>query len=110
MTSFAQVTGHPPQIVEFYNPFKNKFASFQALQVIRAGEIPLIQLNPKGVSLRGIASGEYDPLIKAYAIAVKKFGCEIILSFGHEMNGWWYQWGARLLSPPGLHRSVAAHP
>jgi mannan endo-1,4-beta-mannosidase len=99
VTTFAQVTGHAPQVVEFYNPFKKPFANFQALQVIKAGEIPLIQLNPKGVSLRGIAEGNYDYLIKSYAIAVKKFGCAIMLSFGHEMNGWWYPWGTRYVSP-----------
>lgn len=97
--SFAKVTGHAPQVVEFYNPFKEKFAYYQALKVIKGGRIPLIQLNPKGVSMSGIADGAYDARIRTYAHAVQRFGCAIILSFGHEMNGWWYPWGTRFTTP-----------
>src|SRR6266568_4361482 len=37
----------------------------------------------------------YNPFTRAFKI----FGCAIILSFGHEMNGWWYPWGAPRTSP-----------
>jgi mannan endo-1,4-beta-mannosidase len=92
-SSFQLVTGREPQIVEFYNPFKQPFAEFEAMKVINAGQIPLIQLNPYGVTARQIADGVYDRHLKAYADAVRDFGCVIVLSFGHEMNGWWYPWG-----------------
>ncbi|HEX6933668.1 MAG TPA: glycosyl hydrolase [Streptosporangiaceae bacterium] len=93
--TFQTVTGNAPQIVEFYNPFLKPFAAHQALEVINAGEIPLIQLNPYHVSERRIAEGVYDRRLKAYAVAVRKFGCAVVLSFGHEMNGWWYPWGVK---------------
>lgn len=93
--TFQQATGWQPQIVEFYNPFLNPFADNEALRVINAGEIPLIQLNPYGVTEQDIADGVYDPQMKAYAEAVRNFGCAIVLSFGHEMNGWWYPWGVK---------------
>jgi hypothetical protein len=98
--SFKKVTGHSPQIVEFYNPFRNKFAKFEALKAINAGRIPLIQLNLYGVTSRQIADGVYDHHLKAYANAVRNFGCVIVLSLGHEMNGWWYPWGSRTGTTP----------
>jgi hypothetical protein len=93
--TFARVTGHAPQIVEFYNPFLKPFAEHEALEVVNAGEIPLIQLNMYKVTSRDIAAGDYDRHLTQYAQAVKKFGCVIVLSLGHEMNGWWYPWGSR---------------
>lgn len=98
-TTFAQATGHAPQVVEFYNPLRKNFAVGEAKAVIRAGEIPLIQLNPKGTPPREIAAGKFDKHLRDYAKAVKAFGCAIILSFGHEMNGWWYPWGEHWTTP-----------
>jgi mannan endo-1,4-beta-mannosidase len=91
--SFQKVTGRAPQIVEFYNPFLKPFAEHEAMDVIKAGEIPLIQLNPYHVTARQIADGVYDRRLKKYAKAVSRFGCVVVLSLGHEMNGWWYPWG-----------------
>jgi mannan endo-1,4-beta-mannosidase len=92
--TFAKATGRSPQIIEFYNPFLNPFAEREALKVIKAGRIPLIQLNPRNVTSRQIAAGVYDHHLTAYANAVRSFGCVIVLSLGHEMNGWWYPWGS----------------
>jgi beta-mannanase len=103
--SFAQVTGHVPQVVEFYNPLRKDFAVGEAKAVIKAGEIPFIQLNPKGRPPSEIAAGKFDKHLRAYAKAVKAFGCAIILSFGHEMNGWWYPWGEPWTTP---HEFIAA--
>ena len=97
--TFQQVTGKQPQIVEFYNPFLNPFAQGEAAEVINSGEIPLIQLNPFDVTVRDIADGVYDPQLHAFADAVRQFACAIILSFGHEMNGWWYPWGEPWTTP-----------
>ncbi|HEX2318931.1 MAG TPA: glycosyl hydrolase [Streptosporangiaceae bacterium] len=92
--SFATATGHAPQIVEFYNPFRKDFAAHEALRVVDSGQIPLVQLNLYRVTSRQIADGVYDHHLKKYAQEVKDFGCVIILSLGHEMNGWWYPWGS----------------
>ena len=58
-----------------------------------------MQIDPTGVSLTAIASGHYDAYLRSYASAVKAFGRQVILSFGHEMNGSWYSWGYRHTSP-----------
>jgi len=99
--TFEKVTGRQPQIVEFYNPFLKPFADKEALQVVRAGEIPLIQLNYYHVSVPKIAEGGYDRRLIRYADAVKSFPCTIVLSLGHEMNGWWYPWGSSRGVTPG---------
>ncbi len=98
-SSFQEATGQEPQIVEFYNPLRKNFALGEAKAVIKAGEIPFIQLNPKGTPAREIAAGKFDNHLRTYAEAVKAFGCAIILSVGHEMNGWWYPWGEPSTTP-----------
>jgi mannan endo-1,4-beta-mannosidase len=98
--TFATATGRSPQIVEFYNPFLQPFAAHQALKVIKAGRIPLIQLNLYKVTAAKIAAGVYDRHLRNYANAVRNFGCVIVLSLGHEMNGWWYPWGSRTGTTP----------
>jgi mannan endo-1,4-beta-mannosidase len=94
VATFTRDTGHAPQIVEFYNKFGNDFADFQAQKAVDAGQIPFVQLNLYHVTASDIAAGDYDRYLKRYANQVKNFTCVIILSLGHEMNGWWYPWGS----------------
>lgn len=91
---FRKDTGAPVKIVEVYNPFPGaKFNAAEADQAIRLGALPLIQLNPRTVTMAQMASGAEDSAIESYAQDVAKFRCDVVLSFGHEMNGWWYPWG-----------------
>jgi hypothetical protein len=76
-------------------PFQVRFAAMAS----RHGALPLVQIDPTGVSLPAIVSGQYDVYLRTYAAAVKAFGAPVILSFGHEMNGDWYSWGNRHTSP-----------
>lgn len=96
---FRRATGAPVNMVEFYNPFSQPFQRTEAEQAVAAGAVPLIQLNPRHVSVRGVADGRYDQHIREYADALKAFRCEVVLSFGHEMNGWWYPWGLPTTKP-----------
>lgn len=49
-------------------------------------------------SNQAIADGTWDPYIKRWADAVKKFPrITVYIRFGHEMNGNWYPWS---LDPP----------
>ena len=97
---FQKNTSTPVKVVEVYNPFPgSKFNAAEADQAIRLGALPLIQLNPRTVTMAQIASGAEDRYIKSYALAVKKFRCDVVLSLGHEMNGWWYHWGLPWTQP-----------
>ena len=99
ITNFAAMSRVRPRVVLYYSgwyePFQARFARLAA----RHGAVTLVQVNPDGISLAAIASGRYDAYLRAYAGAVKAFGRQVILSFGHEMNGSWYSWGYRHTSP-----------
>jgi mannan endo-1,4-beta-mannosidase len=97
--AFTTATGAQPGVVVYYSgwlePFHIRFARAEA----RRHAVPLVQMDPTGVSLSAIASGRYDVYLRSYASTVKAFGGRVILSFGHEMNGYWYSWGNRHTSP-----------
>lgn len=99
VTRFTAKTGIKPRLVVYYSgwfePFKASFATAAA----KHGAVPLVQINPKHVSLAAIASGRYDSYLSSYAVAVRSYQHPVILGFGHEMNGSWYSWGYRHTSP-----------
>lgn len=98
-SSFASATGVRLGVVEFYSAFPRPFPRYEAGQAARLGALPLIQLNPRTVSLARVAAGRYDTYLRRYAASVREFGCRVALSFGHEMNGSWYPWGRPRTSP-----------
>jgi beta-mannanase len=96
---FQHMTGARITVVEFYNPFPGPFQAGEAIQATKIGALPLVQLNPRKITMRDVVAGKYDSAIRSYALAVRTFSCVIILSFGHEMNGWWYPWGSPWTKP-----------
>jgi beta-mannanase len=56
-------------------------------------------MNPAGASVAAIAGGRYDTYLSTYADAIHNYRHPVILSFGHEMNGYWYSWGYTHTSP-----------
>jgi mannan endo-1,4-beta-mannosidase len=99
VTAFSTRTGLSPQLVLYYSGWFEPFQASFARTVSEHGAVPLVQINPKGVSLAAIAEGRYDGYLRAYARAVRAYDHPVILSFGHEMNGDWYPWGYRHESP-----------
>lgn len=97
--SFSQATGAHISMVEIYTSFDKPFPGLASHRVISTGATPLVQWNPRGTSLAKIAHGGYDTYLRNYAKAAKKFGHPVTLSFGHEMNGPWSQWGAGHVAP-----------
>jgi mannan endo-1,4-beta-mannosidase len=91
--SFTNATGARPDVVMYYSGWYVPFPTGFATTVANNGAVPLVQMNPDGISVAGIASGRYDAYLTAYAEAVRAYGHPVIISFGHEMNGPWYQWG-----------------
>jgi mannan endo-1,4-beta-mannosidase len=90
---FAQAIGRQPNLVSYYSPWGDPFQAGFAAMAAQHGAITLIQMDPKDVSLASIAAGRYDAYLRSYAAALSAFGGQVILSFGHEMNGNWYTWG-----------------
>jgi mannan endo-1,4-beta-mannosidase len=97
--SFSGATNTKVSIIEFYSGFLRPFPRYEAKEAVEWGAFPLIQINPRHVSLASIAGGAYDSYLRNYASAVRAFRCRVALSFGHEMNGFWYSWGRPRTSP-----------
>jgi mannan endo-1,4-beta-mannosidase len=95
LTTFARETGAQPDLAMYYSgwfvPFPARFATTAASN----GVVPLVQMDPDGISIAEIAAGKYDGYLSEYAEAVRAYQHPVILSFGHEMNGSWYSWGFR---------------
>jgi mannan endo-1,4-beta-mannosidase len=99
VTAFAAATAVKPALVLYYSGWLEPFQASFATRAAENGGVPLVQIDPKDVSIAAIASGQYDSYLSAYAEAVRAYRHPVILSFGHEMNGGWYSWGYRHTSP-----------
>jgi Glycosyl hydrolase family 26 len=97
VTAFANETGARPDLVMYYSGWYVPFPGGFAKTVADNGAAPLVQMDPDKIgtkiSIAGIASGQYDGYLTAYAAAVRAYHYPVILSFGHEMNGSWSSWG-----------------
>jgi mannan endo-1,4-beta-mannosidase len=99
VTSFTSATGVRPRLVVYYSGWLEPFQVGFAVTAAKHGAVPLVQIDPTGVSLTAIAHGQYDAYLSSYAQAVRAYHHPVILSFGHEMNAPWYSWGYQYTSP-----------
>ncbi|HYK31941.1 MAG TPA: glycosyl hydrolase, partial [Streptosporangiaceae bacterium] len=97
--AFAATTGVHPNVTVYYSGWGESFRAGFAGQAAHRGAVPLVQIDPDYVKLARIAAGWYDKYLASYAAAVRRYGGPVILSFGHEMNGYWYSWSHRHTSP-----------
>jgi mannan endo-1,4-beta-mannosidase len=97
--AFTTVMRVNPNLVLYYSGWPEPFQADFAATVASHGGIPLVQLDPSGASVAAISAGQYDIYLRAYAKAVRAYHRPVILSFGHEMNGYWYSWGYTHTSP-----------
>jgi hypothetical protein len=97
--AFTTATGVKPNMVVYYSGWLEPFQVGFATAAADHGAVPLVQMNPAGVSLAAIATGKYDTYLSTFAHAVRAYHHPVILSFGHEMNGHWYHWGYTHTSP-----------
>jgi mannan endo-1,4-beta-mannosidase len=97
--AFAAATGVRPRLAVYYSGWNESFRSSFATGVYASGATPVVQLQPTGISLTAIASGQWDGYLRRYAAAVKAYGHPVMLSFGNEMNGTWYSWGSGHQAP-----------
>jgi hypothetical protein len=101
MDDWAEAVGRRPDIVMDYSNFTDPVLTEREVENISSrGAVPLVswQLFESGwsgptVSLAAIAQGSYDDaLIRAADEARSMPFREIMIRFGHEMNGNWYGW------------------
>jgi hypothetical protein len=96
---FETRTGTRLDEVAYYSGWGEAFKTAFASAVYRMGATTMVQMEPRGVSMSSIADGSQDGYLISYANAVRRFGRPVVLAFGHEMNGDWYPWGFRHVTP-----------
>ena len=99
VSAFTSAIGARPDVVMYYSGWFVPFPTAFATRVASNGAVPLVQMNPDKISVAGIAAGRYDGYLSEYAESVRAYRHPVIVSFGHEMNGSWYNWGYRHTSP-----------
>jgi len=92
VAAFTAATGVRPGLVAYYSAWNEPFRAGFAAQAAAHHALPLVQIDPAGISLAAIARGRYDAYLRSYARSVRACGLRVVLSFGHEMNGTWYSW------------------
>jgi mannan endo-1,4-beta-mannosidase len=108
ISKFATATGVKPRIVVYYSAWNEQFSTSFAQAAWDRDAYVLVQLQPNGVTLASIAAGGSDAYLRSYADAVVAFRHPVILSFGHEMNGFWYSWGY-VHTPPATFVAAWRH-
>jgi hypothetical protein len=93
--SFAADTGFSPRIVSYYGTFTAPFPAAWAAEAAEKGAVVLDQWQPRNTTNAAVAAGADDAFIQAYAQAVASVNTQVIISYGQEMNGNWYDWGTR---------------
>jgi mannan endo-1,4-beta-mannosidase len=102
---FARKVGRRPNVVLYFSAWGDRFRTGFADVARRHGAVPFVELEPYTVSMRSIAAGQQDAYLRSYAYAVRNFGHPVLISFAHEMNGFWYRWGYTHTSPRVFRRA-----
>ncbi|PKK12727.1 glycoside hydrolase family 26 protein [Thermomonospora sp. CIF 1] len=105
VAAFNRGIGKKVNMVTIYAAVSDHFDSRGARRIWRAGAIPLIMWEPFSPSLATIARGAIDDHLRQFATAVRALNIPVAISFGHEMNGFWYPWGTRKNSPADFVRA-----
>src|SRR6202044_167137 len=90
---FGQVGGRQPNLAGYYSGWGELFKTPFAISARAHGAATLVQIDPTDASVAGIAAGDYDSYLRAFADGVRDFGHAVVIGFGHEMNATWYSWG-----------------
>lgn len=97
--AFGKAIGRQPNLALYFSGWGERFMTSFAGKARAHGAMPMIDMNPYGVSMRSIAAGRSDGYLRSYARAVRSYGHPVVISFAHEMNGNWYPWGWTRASP-----------
>lgn len=104
LTAYEKSAGKKAAWVYFtHNWFKGLGFPEATSKWIRArGSIPYIRLMPRSseeqnvaeplYTLDNINNGKFDAELRAWMMAAKNFGTPILVEFGPEVNGEWFQW------------------
>jgi hypothetical protein len=102
---FERHAGKRVSILHFGQPapWNQAFSAEPLALASQRGAIPLLDMDPDGVSLAAIAAGEKDDSLARWARAVRDYGRPFFLRWTWEMNGSWFQWGAEAAASPSVY-------
>ena len=90
---FTRAVGKQPNLVGYRSGWGEGFQTSFARTVDAHGAFTILQWDPAGASVAGIAAGDYDYYLRSYADGVRDFGRPVVIGFGREMNATWHTWG-----------------
>jgi hypothetical protein len=96
---FAASIGRKPNLIGQYVAWNTPFPAQSVARAWSYGALSYLAWEPYGASVQSIAAGHSDGYITGFAKAVRALNDPVALSFGHEMNGFWYPWGTKDTTP-----------
>jgi mannan endo-1,4-beta-mannosidase len=93
--SFATSAGARPNLIGEYMAWNDPLDSQAAINAWSYGALYYIVWEPYHTTVAAIAHGHSDGYITQFARQVRSVNVPVAISFGHEMNGFWYPWGTR---------------
>ena len=89
----AESLGRQPNLLGQYTRWPHPFDTLSAANALSYGALYYIAWEPFGVSVAQVGQGRSDAYITTFARAIRAYRHPVAISFGHEMNGYWYPWG-----------------
>jgi hypothetical protein len=105
VAKFDQACGCSPNVAAHYLSIGGTTDMGIARSIIATGAVPMLELEPLGISLAKISSGGEDAWLTKYAHAVSSLHSPVIMSFAPEANGDWYSWGYPHVAPGAVVRA-----
>jgi mannan endo-1,4-beta-mannosidase len=103
--AFGRKVGKRPNLVEFYSQWGGGYDASGVRRLWQSGSLPMMAWEPFHTSLAAIASGKSDAYVRKFAASVRNVNLPVVISFGHEMNTYWYSWGTRGNRPADFVRA-----
>jgi len=105
VNDFAAKTGKQPNLLETYAAWGDQYHKERIRNAWDAGALTLISWEPFEPSLAEIADGASDDYIQKFAKEVRTLNIPVAITFGHEMNAFWYPWGVPGVQPADFVRA-----
>lgn len=103
--AFGRLVGKRPNLVEFYSAWGGGYDASGIRRLWQSGSLPMMAWEPFHTSPAAIAAGRSDAYIRRFATSVRDVNLPVAISFGHEMNTYWYSWGTRGNRPADFVRA-----
>jgi mannan endo-1,4-beta-mannosidase len=91
--SFAASAGIRPNLIGEYMAWNKPMDTQAATNAWSYGALYYMVWEPYGTTVAAIADGRSNSYITQFAQQVRALNLPVAISFGHEMNGYWYPWG-----------------